>query len=788
MSEQLHVIALISGGKDSFYSILHCLKHGHKVVALANLYPPPINRDPANEGQEGEGDDLDSFMYQTIGHSIIPLYESALGIPLYRQEICGKAVNTARDYSYQNHPDSDDDRGNEVVESSSSAGNEDEAESIYHLLRRVMRDYPDANAVCAGAVLSTYQRTRIENIAFRLNLVSLAWLWMYPYLPPPAERTSTSTSTTSSASEPVPSVTGLLEDMANCGCEARIIKVASGGLDSDDLWKNVSSSDPAVRSSMVKKLGRFLDGGIEGAVLGEGGEYESLALDGPRVLWKGKIEVDDVERRVGEAGVGFLDFRGARCVEKLEDGRGDGQNGGLERVGAPVMFDSGFGKIRDDILQAGVGPTGGMEGVGQQVSRQGDGTCLKAHSAVCGNTLAISNVTAPEAGKSAVAQMEGIKTNLTAAMRSENGSNGKPPSMDDVIFVTITLRSMADFASINATYSSLFTKPNPPARATIACGDALPAGVELAVSAIFDLGPRDCRNGLHVQSRSYWAPANIGPYSQAICVPPRKGARTDQAGGLVYIAGQIPLDPASMKLAFPGEEFVSQAVLSLQHLWRVGRVMEVDWWLGSIAYISGGDSRSKAAAAWSAWEMANADHSSDEDEDNEDTPEFDAWDIKYGRQVDPAHTRLNIRDLPRFEAVRGTPFIPAFFAVEVEELPRGSDIEWQGFGTRTEIITMKEVKDENISIQHVEGPGFGSYTSIGITAGQNDDVAALVNKAMDITARKLLENGIIGHSVIYTPYTGSFEGWKGQVFPCTSVYGPRGEELSAALTIHIRPT
>lgn len=49
---------------------------------------------------------------------------------------------------------------------------------------------------------------------------------------------------------------------------------------------------------------------------------------------------------------------------------------------------------------------------------------------------------------------------------------------------------------------------------------------------------------LHVQSRSFWAPANIGPYSQAISVPSRKGSN-DRS---VYIAGQIPLIPATMLL------------------------------------------------------------------------------------------------------------------------------------------------------------------------------------------------------------------------------------------------
>lgn len=39
-AESLNVIALISGGKDSFYSMLLCLQNGHRIVALGNLYPP----------------------------------------------------------------------------------------------------------------------------------------------------------------------------------------------------------------------------------------------------------------------------------------------------------------------------------------------------------------------------------------------------------------------------------------------------------------------------------------------------------------------------------------------------------------------------------------------------------------------------------------------------------------------------------------------------------------------------------------------------------------------------
>ena len=82
-SRSLKVIALISGGKDSLFSILHCRQNGHNIVALANLYPPPIE---ASNGESGtatvEEEDIDSFMYQTVGHTIIPLYAEALNLPL----------------------------------------------------------------------------------------------------------------------------------------------------------------------------------------------------------------------------------------------------------------------------------------------------------------------------------------------------------------------------------------------------------------------------------------------------------------------------------------------------------------------------------------------------------------------------------------------------------------------------------------------------------------------------------------------------------------------------------
>lgn len=43
-------------------------------------------------------DELDSYMYQSVGHHAIDLYAEAIGLPLYRRDIQGSSVATDRDY------------------------------------------------------------------------------------------------------------------------------------------------------------------------------------------------------------------------------------------------------------------------------------------------------------------------------------------------------------------------------------------------------------------------------------------------------------------------------------------------------------------------------------------------------------------------------------------------------------------------------------------------------------------------------------------------------------------
>lgn len=748
----LNIIALISGGKDSLYSVLHCLRNGHRIVALANLYPatkaPP--RDAAGEGEEEEEEDIDSFMYQTIGHSVIPLYEEALGIPLYRGKISGGVRDEGRVYgasgfTFEGDDDCDDGEG--------EAEDKDETESLIPLLKRIKRAHPEANAVSAGAILSTYQRTRIEHVAARLGLVPLAWLWMYPFLADPVERRG------------MGGDGGLLEDMAAAGCEARIIKVASGGLDENALWGDVSEEGAGVRGRIVKGMRRFAGGeDIRGAVLGEGGEYETLALDGPGFLWKARIEILEVDVKKGEGGVGFLKLKGARCVGKQSGGRQDIRP---EDVRRPALLDAMFEGL---LASSSIESESLADATGKLSLVEAGLAHLDIAQTQNGGLWTVSNITAPEAGTGLDEQMESITGKLTAMLESSGNR-----STDDVVFATVLLRSMTGFEMVNSVYASLFKKPNPPTRVTVACGARLPKGVNVMASFVVDLGPRDLRQGLHVQSRSYWAPANIGPYSQAMSIP-------QGTGWLVYIAGQIPLEPASMELARGSlgsqswfEDYSLRAVLSLQHLWRIGTSMQVEWWLGAVAFLAGEDHKDeKAHVAWRLWEKLHSRKDDDGEEDEE--PVLDAWDIKYGRRADERTTKP-IASLPNFAAVQSIASTPPFFAVQVEELPRGSDVEWQGLGCRCDSVTISPAEmDHGRKIDTFIDDDF-TYTAIEIDA----EHSALVPQCLQhIDIHWQLTDA---HTIVYTthPLPGGFS--RGQIVPCKAIWGQGARRLAAGIVL-----
>lgn len=236
----MNVVALVSGGKDSCFAALKCIQHGHTLSCLANLYPSDVI------GQR------DSFMYQTQGYELLPSLAECMALPLERRPIQGSSLNQ------------------DLVYEECSAG--DEVEDLYQLLCQVKRNHPSVNAVCSGAVLSTYQRTRVENVCQRLGLLSLAYLWNRDQ-------------------------SDLLDEMIKAGMDAVLVKACSMGLDHRHCGKSIAELQSQFHS-LEKQFGFH--------VCGEGGEYETLTLNAPANLFpKGRIVLDETDVVTIDAGKGI---------------------------------------------------------------------------------------------------------------------------------------------------------------------------------------------------------------------------------------------------------------------------------------------------------------------------------------------------------------------------------------------------------------------------------------------------------------------------------------------------
>ncbi|XP_060790585.1 diphthine--ammonia ligase isoform X2 [Neoarius graeffei] len=441
----MKVVALISGGKDSCYNMMQCVAAGHTIVALANLRP-------------AHTDELDSYMYQTVGHQAIELYAEAMDLPLYRRTIEGSSVDTSREYS---------------------PNNADEVEDLYQLLQLV-KEKEGVEAVSVGAILSDYQRVRVENVCSRLQLQPLAYLWRREQA-------------------------ALLSEMISSGLEAFLIKVAAYGLNpGTHLGKTLVEMEPYLHQ-LSEKYGVH--------ICGEGGEYETFTTDCP--LFKKRIVIDAMETVIHSddafAPVAYLRFTQMHTEDKLT------------------------------------------------VSTE---SAMPLASCPC---------------QSAIDMMteETVYADKTQDVQEEFASNGELQEtgwqLKHTVLVHLYVRNMEDFGKVNAVYRTFFSHC-PPARVCVQA--RLPVGQLLQMDVLlhhWSVAPEEgCfphRDTLHVQSVSHWAPANIGPYSQAVQV--------DEA---VFCAGQIALVPCTMQLlrAGPG----SQAPLCFSHMEKVLRAMRATLTLG----------------------------------------------------------------------------------------------------------------------------------------------------------------------------------------------------------------
>ncbi|CAN0097898.1 unnamed protein product [Bubo scandiacus] len=486
----MRVVALISGGKDSCYNMMQCVAAGHQIVALANLRPAE---------NTGQTDELDSYMYQTVGYHAIDLYADALDLPLYRAFIKGTSVNTGKVYT---------------------TCQEDEVEDLYHLMKLV-KDKEGVEGVSVGAILSDYQRVRVEDVCRRLNLQPLAYLWR--------------------RNQEV-----LLKEMISSNIQAIIIKVAAFGLDPDKhLGKTLDQMEPNLLE-LSEKYGVH--------VCGEGGEYETFTLDCP--LFKKKIVVDSAKVVVHSADafapVAYLHFLKLHLENK-------GESSGMFMVNScscevSCNDDDIFPSSEEDAPEQNIAVIwkslkhNSLDFTKMFGSSRKSLSGYQWFSGIAAHFL-------PSKGRSAQEAAREAFSSLQANMTSEG------LKLKDIILVHLYMKSMKDFNVINSVYVTEFDLC-PPARVCVET--LLPDGVLFCIDCLAHIATDDvlCDEKLvmHVQSISHWAPASIGPYSQSIKV-----------GDVLYCAGQIALVPCTMQLVSGG--IWTEATVSLRHVERILQAM-----------------------------------------------------------------------------------------------------------------------------------------------------------------------------------------------------------------------
>ncbi|XP_041354592.1 diphthine--ammonia ligase-like [Gigantopelta aegis] len=477
----MRVVALISGGKDSCYNMLQCVSEGHQIVALANLKPQ-------------NKDEVDSYMFQTVGHHAIDVYAEAMGLPLYRRTISGFSKEIGRDY----RPTVDD-----------------EVEDLYELLKMIM-DEVKVEAVSVGAILSDYQRVRVENVCQRLNLTSLSYLW----------RREQET---------------LLKEMIDCHIEAIIIKVAALGLEID---KHLGKTLEQIYPHMVKMNKTY---GLN--VCGEGGEYETFTLDCP--LFVKKIVIDEMETVIHSddafAPVGYLNLHRLHLEDK------------------PIMTNTAEYIMSLPLLRSSDLLCELL--TDEEVKNLSDKT-VSPSLTHCTNMKGTSEVTSKKTGNwsyvsGLLADLESSQSieeaTQTVMERLEKTVEQLECRMQDIVSVCLYVHSMENFAAINSVYKKFFGF-NPPVRVCVQV--CTPPNVVVMLDCCGCV-TNQLESTMHVQSISHWAPANIGPYSQAC-----------KRGNKIYVAGQIAMVPATLHIVSGG--ITAQCRLSLRHTARILKAIQTE--------------------------------------------------------------------------------------------------------------------------------------------------------------------------------------------------------------------
>lgn len=225
----MRVSVLVTGGKDSALALYRVLKEGYQVEYLVTMLP------------QSE----DSWMFHFPNIHLTNLFAEAAGIPLVKAETAGVK--------------------------------ETELEDLQNLLAAL-----DIEGVVSGAILSQYQKNRIDKICRELNLKSIAPLWHED----PRQ---------------------LLKEIVRLNFHVIFVGVYAYGFDQSWLGRKMNSKTLDDLNELNKKY--------QISPVGEGGEYETLVLDAP--FFRKKIQLLRVEK-IWKDDSGYLLVKEAKLVEKAE--------------------------------------------------------------------------------------------------------------------------------------------------------------------------------------------------------------------------------------------------------------------------------------------------------------------------------------------------------------------------------------------------------------------------------------------------------------------------------------
>jgi diphthine-ammonia ligase len=558
-------VALVSGGKDSIFSIMESQRQGHELVACVHLGRPLLRkqrqRQPPSSSLSSNDEDVveeddeeeESYMYQTAGSEVVKvLVEQCLQVPLILHVRQGTSVNTSLVYQHQH--------GDE------STMVTDEVEDLYQALHKAKSDFPEIQAVSSGAILSTYQRVRIEHVCQRLGLVSLSFLWRRA------------------------SQHDVLHEMISAPNSMHAVLVRTAAPPGLIPKKHLNGSIADLQQHFHALHAKY-----QFHVCGEGGEYETLCLDCP--IYKKRLVLDQVQIHETDDGVGVLEILACHAEDKSCNNNDPYTTSVVKTA---IVVEESPAKVREQqctrsILSSSSTPPDAV----QQLPR----LCFYPHvRRMHGGLWHVSDIVSPTIAKStasshvegedeqqkesALAVQEAVQIFgiLEALVRRFNCTP------QDVVFVHLYLSQMSHFSAINPHFEKMFGVLLPPSRSCVAIPSSSRRRVQLdclvqcgsgeymrrraaSSSSVASLDNNKAetttinpytaaaltatssasfyRDVLHVQSRSHWAPVCVGPYSQANTL----------YSAVHVLAGQIGLHSATMTLRCTWEE-------QLQQVWK----------------------------------------------------------------------------------------------------------------------------------------------------------------------------------------------------------------------------